>query len=156
MHCTLPNVEPDTRDTKEWHEPAPSWAMLHRADIGEQKIAERAFAAALAAANRETATSPESQDLKGRFARLADEWSQETGHISSVSDLIGNAKYQQIIELGWPVLPYLLDDLERKKRFWFPALAAITGLRPFDPGDASNYRRMTDAWLRWGRRKGLI
>jgi len=130
--------------------------MLHRADIDELKVAERAFAAALAAANRRTTTGPRIQDLKGRFVRLADEWSQETGHISSASDLIGNAKYQQIIQLGWPAIPYLLDDLERNKRFWFPALAEITGLRPFDPADASNYRRMTDAWLRWGRRKGLI
>jgi hypothetical protein len=91
-----------------------------------------------------------------RFLRLADEWSRETGHISSVSDLINDTRYQQIISLGWPAIPYILKDLERNKRFWFPALAAITGLRPFDPGDASNYRRMADAWLRWGGRKGLI
>jgi len=96
------------------------------------------------------------ESIEARFGRLADDWSRETCHISSLSDLVKNPRYQQIISLGWPVVPYLLSDLESNKRFWFPALASITGLRPFDPKDACNYRQMTDAWLRWGKRKGLI
>lgn len=96
------------------------------------------------------------ETVEKKFLRLADEWSRATNHISSVTDLINDYHYQQIIALNWPVVPYLLNDLERNKRFWFPALTAITGLRPFDRHDASNYRRMTDAWLRWGKRKGLI
>jgi hypothetical protein len=95
-------------------------------------------------------------NTEARFHELADEWSEKTMHISSVSDLINDARYQQIIDLGWDALPFLLDDLQKKKRFWFPALAAITGVRPFDPGDLSNPRRMTEAWVKWGRRKGLI
>lgn len=94
--------------------------------------------------------------VEARFRKLADEWSERTMHISSASDLINDTRYHQIIDLGWDVLPYLLDDLQKKKRFWFPALAAITGVRPFDPEDLSNPRRMTDAWVKWGRRKGLI
>lgn len=147
-YCEIPN-------TIEWHEPEPSWATQHRSEVRALKGAELEFAAALAASAGRVQIS-ESQNPKDRFLRLADEWSQETGHISSASDLINNSSYQQIIKLGWAAVPYLLDDLERNKRFWFPALAAITGLRPFDPADASNYQRMTEAWLRWGRRKGLI
>jgi hypothetical protein len=91
-----------------------------------------------------------------RFRRLADEWSRRTGHISSASDLINEQGYQEIISLGWGVVPHLLRDLQEKRRFWFPALAAITGVRPFDTKDASSPRRMAEAWLRWGKRKGLI
>jgi hypothetical protein len=91
-----------------------------------------------------------------RFRRLADEWSRETMHISSASDLINDKRYQEIIGLGWDVVPYLLTDLQQNKRFWFPALAAITGVRPFDLSDTNNPRRMTEAWVRWGKRKGLI
>lgn len=91
-----------------------------------------------------------------RFRKLADAWSKETRHISSVSDLIYDRHYQEIINLGLDVLPYLLADLQSNKRFWFPALAAITGVRPFDPGDSNNPRRMAEAWVRWGKRKGLI
>ncbi len=75
-------------------------------------------------------------------------------HISSASDLTNDKSYREIIDLGWDVVPYLLIDLQRNKRFWFPALAEITHLRPFDKSDMSNPRRMTEAWIRWGRRKG--
>jgi hypothetical protein len=102
------------------------------------------------------ATAVVTETVEERFMRLADEWSMAIGHVSSASDLINDSRYQQIIALNWPVLPYMLRDLDRKKRFWFPALAAITGLRPFDSKDGGNYRLMTEAWLRWGRRKGLI
>lgn len=117
----------------------------------KKSLAERWIYPQIQVADASTAES-----IETRFMRLADEWSSVTCHISSTSDLIKDARYQKIISLGWPVVPYLLHDLERNRRFWFPALAAITGLRPFDPKDASNYARMTDAWVRWGKRKGLI
>jgi hypothetical protein len=98
----------------------------------------------------------ETVTVEARFRRLADDWSRDTIHISSVSDLINDRRYQEIIGLDWDVVPYLLKDLQQNKRFWFPALAAITGVRPFDSGDASNPRRMTQAWVKWGKRKGLI
>ena len=97
-----------------------------------------------------------SEPLEERLSRLAEEWAHRTGHISSASDIINDARYQEIISVGWPAVPFLLNDLACNKRFWFPALAAITGLRPFDGKDAGNYRLMTDAWIRWGKRKGLI
>lgn len=94
--------------------------------------------------------------LEDRFRSLADDWSRSTGHISSVDDLVSHPSYQEIVRLGWDVVPLLLVDLKENQRFWFPALNAITKLRPFDPGDAGNGRRMTDAWIKWGQRKGLI
>ncbi len=118
----------------------------------------RRYAQMYARALRETGGGKNADNLtvESRFQRLANEWTRETGHISSVSDLINNRRYQEIIGMGWEVVPYLLNDLQEQKRFWFPALAAITGIRPFDSGDASNPRRMTHAWLSWGKRKGLI
>jgi hypothetical protein len=94
--------------------------------------------------------------IEKRFRALAADWSANTSHISSVNDLILHPSYKEIIKLGWDVVPFLLIDLQQNKRFWFPALYAITKVRPFDPSDAGNGRRMTDAWVRWGKRKGLI
>jgi hypothetical protein len=96
------------------------------------------------------------KSTEARFYDLADEWSRETMHISSASDLINDKRYQEIIGLGWDVVPSLLKDLQTNKRFWFPALAAITGVRPFDPSEINNPRRMTEAWVKWGKWKGLI
>jgi hypothetical protein len=99
---------------------------------------------------------PQEQTLEERFHSLASAWSDETMHLSSVSATINNRHYQEIIDMGWDVLPVMLDDLRSNKRFWFPALAAITGIRPFDSNDLSNPRRMAEAWIRWGKNKGLI
>ena len=94
--------------------------------------------------------------IETRFHELADEWSKSTRHVSSVEDLTSHPSYRQIIRLGWDVVPLLLADLQQNRRFWFPALYAITNVRPFDPSDAGNGRRMTDAWIQWGKRKGFI
>jgi hypothetical protein len=102
------------------------------------------------------AENDEPEAIEEQFRRLAADWSEHTGHISSTSDLVSYPSYQKIISLGWPVVPFLLRDLQQSKRFWFPALYAITNVRPFDASDAGNGRRMTDAWIRWGKRKGLI
>lgn len=98
----------------------------------------------------------EPEPIAERFRRLAADWSEHTGHVSSVNDLISHPSYQEIIRLGWDVVPLLLMDLQNNRRFWFPALYAITNVRPFDPRDAGNGRRMTDAWIKWGQKKRLI
>jgi hypothetical protein len=94
--------------------------------------------------------------LKERFIQLSTKWRQETGHSSSIEDMTSNPSYQEIINLGWDVVPLLLDDLQRNNGFWFPALYDITKIRPFDTSDAGNSRRMTKAWIKWGVRKGII
>jgi hypothetical protein len=91
-----------------------------------------------------------------RFQKLATKWFAETQHISSTTEIAAHPSYQQIIRMGWDVVPLLLIDLRQNKRFWFPALSAITGIRPFDRSDAGNGKRMTDAWITWGQKKGLI
>ena len=96
------------------------------------------------------------QSVEERFFELAKNWEQETMHLSSTKDLTSHPSYKNIIGLGWDVIPYLLRDLQRSQRFWFPALYEITKVRPFDVGDAGDGKRMTNAWVSWGKRKGII
>jgi hypothetical protein len=100
--------------------------------------------------------SAEPLSVEYKFLQLANEWEKDTAYVSSVTDLKTHPLYKKIIDLGWDVVPFLLKDLEVNKRFWFPALAAITKIRPFDPSDAGNGAVMMQAWLTWGKRKGLI
>ncbi len=56
--------------------------------------------------------------------------------------------------MGQPVLPLILQELERRPDHWFWALHAITGedpARSTDDVDAA-----TDAWLNWGRARGYV
>ena len=99
---------------------------------------------------------PSFADASEAFRQLSEDWSSETRHVSSVKDLTSHPSYQGIIKLGWDAVPLLLRDLQENKRFWFPALHAITGVRPFDKRDAGNARKMTEAWIVWGRKKGII
>jgi len=91
-----------------------------------------------------------------RFHALADEWTQAVGNSSSLTAMTRHPKYREIVQLGWPVVPHLLKDLQRGRGFWFPALEEITGIRPFDLSDAGNSMRMIQAWVQWGKRKQLI
>ena len=47
----------------------------------------------------------------------------------------GTPAYQAIIALGSPVIPLLLQDLQREPAHWFEALKAITGEDPVAPAD---------------------
>lgn len=91
--------------------------------------------------------------LEQRFYQLADAWTQETGPISSIDDRIAHQAYRDIIALGWDVVPYLIADLQHSHRFWFPALAEITKIQPFDRSDVGNIRRMTSAWTAWWKKR---
>ena len=113
-----------------------------------------------ASAVREFSTAPELEEyslsVSDRFLRYSEDWLNQTGAISSIDSLVANPSYQKIIKLGWDAVPLMLNDLRENKGFWFPALHAITGIRPFDPADAGNGQRMTEAWLSWGKKKELI
>jgi len=96
------------------------------------------------------------EGLRIAFEELVLSWSAETAHLSSPIRLTEHAAYRQIIGLGPPVLPLVLHDLADHRRFWFPALAAITGESPVPDDAAGDVERMTEAWLEWGREHGLV
>jgi hypothetical protein len=94
--------------------------------------------------------------LEQRFRTLAAEWDEETGHLSSINQIAMHPAYQQIIGIGPAVVPLLLRDLDRTHAHWFWALTAITGDNPVSREDRGNVPRMAEAWLEWGRSRGLI
>jgi hypothetical protein len=76
--------------------------------------------------------------------------------LSSTPAMIAHPAFRAIIDLGPPVVPLLLHDLERESAHWFEALKAITGEDPVRPEDWGNIPKMRDAWLAWGRAHRLI
>ncbi len=94
--------------------------------------------------------------LRELFNELAGDWRRETAIHSSITKKAMNRNYQRIIGLGHRVVPLILNELRRSPADWFWALSAITGQNPISPEDAGNLEKMTEAWLRLGRRRGWI
>jgi hypothetical protein len=94
--------------------------------------------------------------LEAEFQNLARQWKEASGLMSSTSAMIADPAYQAIIELGQPVVPLLLRELEKEPVHWFEALKAITGEDPVSPKDWGNISAMASAWLAWGRARKLL
>ena len=88
------------------------------------------------------------------FRELADEWKLDTMTSSSITEICSHWAYQRVIGLGAQAVPVILNDVADGTRHWSWALAAITGENPAE--DAETPRAASDAWLSWGRQRGLI
>ena len=96
-------------------------------------------------------------ELEREFQELARQWRHDTGHFSFVSQMTRHPAYQSIIEMGEPVIPIILKDLQRQPDHWFPALAAISGESPPIPKEyRGRMMAITKIWLEWGKAKGYI
>ena len=97
--------------------------------------------------------TPEKIEVAKNFNELAGQWKEACSLLSSTSAMVAHPAYQQIIRLGYPVVPLLLQDLQKESVHWFDALSAITGEDPVARDDWGNIPAMTSAWLAWGRSK---
>lgn len=96
------------------------------------------------------------ESLKAKFDRLASRWRTDTLVVSTVQAMTLHPAYQEIVGMGPEAVPLLLSELRRHPDHWFPALRAITGVDPVPTADRGNIKRMTEAWLTWGKDQQLI
>lgn len=94
--------------------------------------------------------------LERQFQTLADRWYAETAYLSSVTDIVDHAAYQEVIKMGRPALPHILRDLAERKGHWFNALNAIAGTSPVPAGSRASVKQVREAWLEWGRKEGVL
>ena len=102
-----------------------------------------------------TVKTAQISSVEKEFGRLASQWKSECALLSSTSAMVAHPAYQAIIELGPPMVPLLLRDLEKEPAHWFEALKAITGEDPVSVKDWGNISAMASAWLAWGRSRNL-
>jgi hypothetical protein len=70
-------------------------------------------------ANRPLIGKSASPSIEAKFREYADKWYAETRRDSSITRILGNENYLRVIELGTPVIPFILDELRRRPRPWF-------------------------------------
>jgi len=68
--------------------------------------------------------------------------------------ITGHPAYFEIVGLGPPAVPLILERLKKSTRPWFQALAAMTREDP--AAEAESHSEAARAWLEWGRRRGLV
>gem|GEM_PF-1629087 len=111
---------------------------------------------------RETAAFPVIQSFRDarrelveqRFSDLVGDWKASLRFTSSVARMTAHPAYQEIIRMGDVATPLILAELEREPDHWFAALSAITGENPIPKDAVGKLNKMTEAWLRWGRKEG--
>ncbi len=96
------------------------------------------------------------QNIEVQFDDLATEWKHSNQIISDWNQIILHPCYQRIIGLGPKVIPYILKDLKQNGGHWSWALQSLTGENPVADEDAGKIRKITEAWLNWGKEKGFI
>lgn len=94
--------------------------------------------------------------LEIHFHVLVKQWKKDTEADSSITRMIRHPAYQEIINMGEPVVPLLLAELKREPDFWFAALQKITGADPVPKASAGRVEEMAKAWMEWGRDKGYL
>ena len=95
-------------------------------------------------------------DLRQRFRQLAALWKEKSRYLSNTAQMAMLKPYQQIIGMGMPVVPLILEELQREPDQWFWALEAITRENPVPPEAAGRVNLMAQAWIEWGKQQGLI
>lgn len=92
--------------------------------------------------------------LEERFTLLADLWEEETKFESSATAMADHPAYQEIIRLGPPVVPVILQRMREQGGHWFFALYSIVG-EDHAQGETT-VSGATEAWINWGIKKGHI
>ena len=103
-----------------------------------------------------TADGPAKRTIEQEFQELTAEWKEQAAALSSPSEIGRLPAYQRIIGLGNEALPLIVREMEREPDFWFEALRAITGVNPVPRQARGDLKAMTEAWLRWARKTGVI
>jgi hypothetical protein len=94
-------------------------------------------------------------NIEQRFEELASKWRKETELYSSIARICEHPAYQEIIQMGEPVIPFILRDLQKELNHWFWALVQITKANPVSE-HTSSIKEMADDWIQWGKDKGYI
>ena len=89
-----------------------------------------------------------------RFIELADQWEKETVFLSNSDRAAEHPAHMEIISMGEPAVPLILERMRSQGGHWFHALPDITGANPVKPTERGNVPAMQEAWLEWGARNG--
>lgn len=124
-------------------------------DVRYAKVARQARST-LSSTEGSTWLPNDNNAVRERFEHLASLWERESAHISSPAEMALLPSYQEIIGMGPAAIPLILERLSLRANHWFWALRSITGTNPVSAENIGRIDKMTEDWLCWGRKNGII
>ena len=94
--------------------------------------------------------------IEEQFKGLVNQWRLETSHMSSTNDITSNSNYLEIISLGMPAVPLILNELKSHNESWYKALREITRENPVIEKYQGHYPEMAALWINLGIDRGWI
>lgn len=92
--------------------------------------------------------------LGDKLDALLEAWEDYTSGRSVIK--YDHSVYTQVIGVGPPAVPVLLERLCDGDTDWVYALTCITGEQPDGPETDGDPDAVVDAWVQWGRRNGYF
>ncbi len=92
--------------------------------------------------------------VRERFTELADRWYMETCLMSNSDRAAAHPDHMEIISMGEPVVPLILERMQDGRGHWDYALGNITGANPVNRADWGNIAAIHASWLEWGEANG--
>lgn len=92
-----------------------------------------------------------------RFHRLASQWRQQRGAMSSIAEMCTCPAYLSIMAMGKEALPLIFAELRDEgddPDHWFVALHHITQADPVPDEDKGDMAKMSEAWREWSESDG--
>ena len=91
-----------------------------------------------------------------RFTELADQWEKETVFLSNSDRAAEHPAHMEIISMGEPAVPLILERMRETGGHWDHALGDITGANPVKRSDWGNIAAIQASWLEWGEANGHL
>jgi hypothetical protein len=91
----------------------------------------------------------ERQAVEKAFHKHRKQWLADVRYSSSMQRAALHPSYKKIIELGAPVVQYLIDDMRSTGTHWFIALHVITGKDPIKEEHVGDVASMIQDWVEW-------
>lgn len=88
-------------------------------------------------------------NLELKFNQLKNKWLENYSFHSNPNLLYNNEYYNAIINIGEPIIPILIEDLNENNTNWLHALYSITGVNPIKPGNEGYFDKMKKDWNEW-------
>jgi hypothetical protein len=106
----------------------------------------------------QTSSRPVPITFEEQFNQLADQWERETRNFSSPTQIVRNPAVRKIADLGPGVVRLILKRIQYRPWFWFTLLKELTNppTDPVEPHMRGDMKKMSEAWVSWGERHGII